>query len=716
MHAPEEEGAKRILFVDDDPLVRAALGRVARVWGYVPDVAASAEEAWALLAAWTYAVVVTDIHMPGVGGWALLDRLAQLSPDTARVVMTGDTTVTPARRGTTASFEIVGKPLDLRVLEQLLARLCSSGPAPRLPSLPPPRVKGDVRALIVEDSVTDASILERSLKTARVCETATIVTSLAAALQAVRRGAFDVVLADLQLPDSSGLATVRSILAAAPHVPLVVVSGNDDEHLAERAIEAGAQDYLIKGELARSLVGRVLRHAIERKKIEVRLLQLATRDQLTGLVSRLFFRERVAAALARNKQSGHSFAVVAVDIDDFRVINDSLGHDAGDALLRQIAERLVNEIGSAEVVGRMGSNEFAVLLEGIENEEGARQLAENCGRCLGEPFYLTVGLVSVSAHVGVAFHPLAGSTVDALIGAANAAMYRSKRLGLDEVSVFSPELHNETLESYRLDQRLRSALAEGEFHLVFQPQVAAGATTRIVGAEVLLRWSPRGDKPVSPAVFVPLLERSGQIVEVGRWVLREACAFRARLLAVGAHLPRLGVNVSGCQLERPDFLQDVKAVCFEFQLGPGDLELEITEAALVRQATVAAATIRDLRALGVRFSLDDFGTGYSSMSYLREFPVDTLKVDQSLVRRLTEDAKSVALAAAIFNLGRGLGLETVAEGVETDAEREIVVNLGADVIQGYLTGRPLDPESFQRALLESQKLHPADSRDTGAVV
>ena len=392
---------------------------------------------------------------------------------------------------------------------------------------------------------------------------------------------------------------------------------------------------------------------------------------------------------------------MVVEIDGFRAVNDSLGQEAGDALLYSVAERLTAELGSAEVVARLGGDEFAVLLEGIADLPQAMAIAERCRLSLCQPFHLAVGYVSISVCMGLAPYPDAGETVDSLLTAANAAMYRTKCLGLEEVSVFSAELHAQSLENYRIEQRLRSALSENEFHLVFQPQVSAHETGKIVGAEVLLRWTPRGEKPISPAVFIPLLERSGQIVEVGRWVLHEACVWRAKMLSAGAPLGRLSVNVSARQLERPEFLQEVQGICREFSLKEGALELEITEATLVRQATVAEATIRELRTMGVRFSLDDFGTGFSSMNYLRDFPVDTLKVDQSFVRRLTGDAKSLVLATAIFDLGRGLGMETVAEGVETDAELAVVCDLGADIIQGYLTGRPAAPEAFLQTLLRS---------------
>lgn len=701
MHDSTEASSKRILFVDDDPQVRASLARCARVWGYQADVAASAEEAFALLEAWFYSVVVTDIHMPGVGGRVLLDRLPDLSRDTTCVVMTGDATISGPLPVAADDLHVLAKPVELDVLQPLLARLTGLAAAHKEFHLITARATAQLRALIVEDSETDAAVLSRILRNSSVCPDAVVATTLAGALDRLRREKFDIVLVDLQLPDSAGLVTVRGILNAAPHLPLVVVSGNDDDNLAHRAIEAGAQDYLVKGDLGRALVGRVLRHAVERKKIEARLMHLATRDPLTGLVNRLFFRERVASALARSTRTRSPFAVVVVEIDGFRAVNDSLGQEAGDALLHLVAERLTAELGNSEVVARLGGDEFAVLLEGIADLAEAMAIAELCRRSLSQPFHLAVGYVSISVCMGLALYPDAGETVDALLTAANAAMYRTKCLGLDEVSVFSAELHAQSLENYRIEQRLRSALSENEFHLVFQPQVSARETGKIVGAEVLLRWTPRGEKPISPAVFIPLLERSGQIVEVGRWVLHEACVWRAKMLEAGAPLERLSVNVSARQLERPEFLHEVQSICQEFSLKEGELELEITEATLVRQATVAEATIRELRSMGVRFSLDDFGTGFSSMNYLRDFPVDTLKVDQSFVRRLTGDAKSLVLATAIFDLGRGLGMETVAEGVETDAELAVVCDLGADIIQGYLTGRPAAPEAFLETLLRS---------------
>jgi EAL domain-containing protein (putative c-di-GMP-specific phosphodiesterase class I) len=293
-----------------------------------------------------------------------------------------------------------------------------------------------------------------------------------------------------------------------------------------------------------------------------------------------------------------------------------------------------------------------------------------------------------------------------MLSAADAAMYRAKREGRNGVCIFSPLIHEQSLERYRLEQRLKSATKRNEFHLVYQPQVAADGS--IAGAEALLRWSMAG-APVSPAVFIPILEESGEILEVGLWVLDEACRQFSEFKRHGTPLPRVSVNVSGRQFEQGGFVERVRQAVERHRMEPDELELELTEATLVKDPNRAESILSDLRSMGVRLALDDFGTGFSSLNYLDRFQVDTLKVDRSFVTKMVDSPRTQVLAEAIFNIGRGLGLELVAEGVETHEQLRIVTSRGAQLIQGYLTGRPCSASDLQERLTAELQLHPIDT-------
>lgn len=712
MEAMGEVEVARVLIVDDDPEVRTSLARCVRVWGLEPDVAASGEEALALASAWQYEFVITDLHMPGIGGAQLLDRLAHSSPETSCIVLTGDVLTASSIEAFPNVLRVFRKPAPIDALHAILVQ--PDGGTGTFSRRPPasiaPTQRVPIRPLIVEDNGTDALVLQLALSQTQSCATPVIVSTLGDALARLREEPFDVVLTDLRLSDSDGLSTVKTLLARAANVPVVVVSGNDNEELAEQAVQAGAQDYLIKGEFSRAAIGRIVRYAVERKKTEARLMNLAMRDQLTGLVNRMFFRERVAGALARARRTGQTFAVFYLDLDGFKSINDSLGHDAGDSLIQQAARRLTNALREEDTVARLGGDEFAVLLDNPASPSEVMRVAERCRLVLARTFELGEGRANIAASIGIAFYPEAGHTVDTLLSAADAAMYRAKKSGRNRVCVFSVDLHRDILARYHVEQALKEALARDEFRFVLQPQVDA-ISGEIVGAEALLRWFPEENKPISPAVFIPVLEESGQIIEVGNWILREACAWMAEVRRAGLQVPRVSVNVSARQFEKPSFCDEVQAALADFRIEPGELELELTEATLVRHADVAAATMHKLRQMGVRLALDDFGTGFSSLNYLNRFPVDTLKVDRSFVTRLPDDDRTKVLASAIFELGRGLGLETVAEGVETPEQRAVVVELGGQLIQGYLTGRPCPPDELAQQLPESKAPRRFESED-----
>jgi diguanylate cyclase (GGDEF)-like protein len=463
-------------------------------------------------------------------------------------------------------------------------------------------------------------------------------------------------------------------------------------------------------------------HFRERRRVEVALGRQALEDPLTGLANRTLFRDRVDHALARLARAGPPAAgdaartaVLFLDLDDFKTVNDSLGHHAGDALLRAVSARLLNATRGCDTVARLGGDEFAVLIENARGAADAHAVAGRIAQALRAPVPLDAAgpgaagcEARVGVSVGIAFAE-PGVDADALLRNADAAMYQAKAEGKGRHAVFDPALVAAAAERLELERDLAHALDRGEFSLAYQPIVALG-TGAPAGAEALLRWRHPARGLVSPARFVPLAEASGLIVEVGRWVLDEACRAAAGwpLGAGGAPL-QVAVNVSGRQLLHPALPAHVAGALAASGLAPGRLTLEITESVLMHDTAATLAVLHALKALGVRLAVDDFGTGYSSLRYLQQFPVDVLKIDKSFVDGVATAPHDAALARTIVTLGELLELRTVAEGVETAAQAERLRAMGCAYGQGYLFARPLDGAALE-ALLRAAAEPPPSAR------
>ena len=434
--------------------------------------------------------------------------------------------------------------------------------------------------------------------------------------------------------------------------------------------------------------------------MEEQLAHQAFHDALTGLANRVLFRERVERALlraARAREGGAAehVAVVFLDLDDFKAVNDSLGHAEGDRLLEAVAGRLLKATRGCDTVARLGGDEFAVLLDGMAARDDAGAVVQRITSALRAPVALTAKEVTASCSLGLA-HATPGDGPDELLRNADVAMYRAKAAGKSRHAVFEPAMHAAVLERVELEADLRRAVERGELTLVYQPLVEL-ATGRLLSFEALVRWHHPRRGLVAPALFVPLAEDTGLIAGVGRWVLRAACA----QLAAWAAEPGLadvgvGVNVSGRQIDDPGFVADVAAVLAETGLAPARLTLEITESVIMREPDATLERLHALKALGVRLAIDDFGTGYSSLSYLQRFPVDALKIDKSFVDGVGRGGSDAALARTIVALAEMLRIRSVAEGIERADQRAQLAALGCDVGQGYLFARPLAPDDAVR--------------------
>jgi diguanylate cyclase (GGDEF)-like protein len=432
----------------------------------------------------------------------------------------------------------------------------------------------------------------------------------------------------------------------------------------------------------------LLSDVTRQRQTHQRLAYLAHYDSLTGLSNRVQLRERLNQALAAATAGGgpaRRSALVCLDLDNFKAINDSLGHSLGDEVLRQVAQRLQSVVRRGDLLARLGGDEFAVLLDDVRTDDEALRLAQRLIDAFGRPAQVQGRTVAFGASVGIAWMPEHGRTIDEILGNSDIALYAAKERGRGRFfEVFSPSMGQRNRRQAVLESALRQALQRGEFTLEWQPQIEM-AGGQVIGADALLRWHHPELGWVAPAEFIPVAEQCGLIGEIGQWALLRAC------VEAQTELPGLGisVNVSPAQLGLPGFLEGVERALRLSGLDAGRLEIEITESIFLDDGAAALAHLHALRSLGLRIALDDFGTGYSALHYLRRFPFDTLKIDQAFVRELMTHHDARAIVRTIVQLAATLGMQTVAEGVEELVEMEVLHHAGCQVLQGYLVARPM---------------------------
>jgi diguanylate cyclase (GGDEF)-like protein/PAS domain S-box-containing protein len=698
------------------------------------------------------------------------------------------------------------------------------------------------RLLLVEDNPGDARLLREMFNEIESSggwshnAKLTHVESLTEAEEHLANDEIDIVLLDLNLPDANGLAAVRRAQAAAPGVPLVVLTGLDDESTAAQALQEGAQDYLVKGQIEMHGLLRTLRYAVERKiretalsaeneraqvtlscigealvcadllgnitflnsvaekltgwsmqeaagqpmvevfrtldtqgdppiettaelamlqpgavhlpfsgtlirrdglKIPIQdsiaaihnrkgeatgtvivfrdvseaqekaqqIVHFAQHDFLTDLPNRVLLNDRISQAIRFAQRSTNHVAVLFLDLDGFKQINDSLGHPVGDQLLQSVAKRIVNCVRGSDTISRQGGDEFVVLLAEVHRAEDAEVMARRILRSVANAHIIDGRDLHITTSIGVSVYPHDGLDADTLIKHADTAMYQAKEKGRNSFRFFTPAMNARAMERQFIEENLRRALERHEFQLHYQPIINLG-TGAIVRAEALIRWTHSTRGPLSPAQFIPVAEDCGLIVPIGSWVIRRACE-QARAWADNGLPPiTMAVNVSAMEFNDEGFLDSLFETLNETCLDPRSLELELTENVLMRHGDSTAAVLCTLRSHGVRVSIDDFGTGYSSLSHLRKFPIDALKIDQSFVRQITTGGADAVVVKAAINMAQSLKLRSVAEGVETQAELNFLRAHQCDEAQGYYFSRPVPAEQFV-GLLERGTSEPA---------
>jgi diguanylate cyclase (GGDEF)-like protein/PAS domain S-box-containing protein len=686
-----------------------------------------------------------------------------------------------------------------------------------------------LQVLLVEDNAED-TYLFRSMFSAERSDSfeLTHVLRLSEAMIHLAKCRVDIVLLDMGLPDAHGLNTVQQMHAAAPRVPLIVLTGLDDEALAAEAMKQGAQDYLIKGQTENRALPRALRYAIERHRMQEALfvekeraqvslnsigdavictdnagkitflnvvaermtgwsrqeaahrpiaevfrvldatsrepivnpikhlvdhdrtvlllsnrilvrrdrfemsiedsvapihdrdgqatgavivfrdvsaahamaLQLAhsaQHDFLTGLPNRVLLNDRVRQAIVLAPRHLKTVALLFLDLDGFKHINDSLGHPIGDKLLQSVAKRLVNCVRSSDTVSRQGGDEFVVLISEMERPEDASLTANRMLHAVAEAHNIDQHDLHVTTSIGVSIHPDDGLDAETLIKNADTAMYQAKENGRHGYQFFKPSMNVRAVERQSIEESLRRAMEHKEFALHYQPIINL-KSGEICAAEALIRWTHPTRGLVPPGIFIPVAEDCGLILPIGNWVLHEACK-QARLWQdAGLPLGTIAVNISAMEFRNEHFLEGVFAVLNDTGLDPRSLELELTESVLMKRAESTATILKTLRANGVQVAVDDFGTGYSSLSYLRKFPIDALKIDQSFIRQITTAPDETIIVTAVINMGRSLKLRVVAEGVETGEELEFLRAHQCEEAQGYYFSRPVASDQFAKLL------------------
>ena len=683
--------------------------------------------------------------------------------------------------------------------------------------------------LLVEDNPGDAGLFREMFNEQGSHDTElTVVGSMSEAEEHLSRCVFDIILLDLGLPDAQGLGAVRRAHAAAPRVPLVVLTGLDDESLAAQALQEGAQDHLIKGQVdARGLL-RALGYAVERKIMEealfvekeraqvtlnsigdavictdvsgnitflnivaekitgwswkeaagrpmveiFKILDATTRetipnpmeyavgqdrtvhlptnciliphtgyeipiedsvapihgregqatgavivfrdvskaramtlqmthsaqhDFLTGLPNRMLLNDRVGQVIVSASRNMKKVAVLFLDLDGFKHINDSLGHPIGDQLLQSIAKRLVNCVRGSDTVSRQGGDEFVVLLSEVAHSEDPAITARRMLQAVKGTHSIGQHDLHVTTSIGLSVYPDDGLDAETLIKNADTAMYQAKENGRQSYQFFKPAMNVRAVERQSIEESLRRALDRQEFVVHYQPKINLG-TGGITGAEALIRWIHPNRGLIPPAQFIPVAEDCGLILPIGKWVLREACKQARSWVDAGLPLATVAVNISAMEFRNENFLESVFEILKDTDLDPSSLELELTESVLMKRVESAASILQTLRARGVHLAVDDFGTGYSSLSYLRKFPIDALKIDQSFVHQIATTPDETTIVTAVISMGRSLKLRVVAEGVETREQLDFLQAQQCEEAQGYYFSPPVPPQQFAKLL------------------
>lgn len=522
-----------------------------------------------------------------------------------------------------------------------------------------------------------------------------------AAAEDLGGGDYDIAILDLSRDNGLGTEELATSAITDARIPVLLFVDRKDE---ARLLHLSWREYLVKQQITSQLLVRMLRFSVERHALELELERTkarerfhATRDHMTELPNRHHFRDELERALDRSSRDGAQLAVLFLDLDRFKRINDTFGHQVGDMLITTMASRLRNVVRKTDIVARVGGDEFIVMLRGADLEFAPAIVATKILDAVAQPFLIGEEEHSVSASIGISICPRDGNEPDVLIRNADTAMYQAKATGRNSYQFYSQSMNSVARRRLMVESRLRRAFECEELEVYFQPRIETGSW-KITGAEALLRWTDSELGSVSPAEFIPIAEDSGLLLPIGDWVLNRACAEYVRWNEAGYGETRFSVNLSSHQIGKSSLRDDIVRALGEHNIDPSALEVEVTEMSLIENQESVALTLRELTKLGIGVSLDDFGTGFSSLAYLKSFPIDSVKIDQSFVRDMLVDSDDASITEAIISIAEKFQLRVVAEGVELIEQRDFLSARGCHEMQGFLFSHAVPGDEFLKLL------------------
>ncbi|HEV8018154.1 MAG TPA: EAL domain-containing protein [Steroidobacteraceae bacterium] len=556
-----------------------------------------------------------------------------------------------------------------------------------------------IRVVVADDDGTLREIATAMLESAGFEAEAVAGGDAAVAACAARMP--DLVLLDVEMPDGNGYQACSGIRALpnGREVPIVMVTGFDDAGSINLAYDAGATDFVVKP-INWALLAHRIRYVLRGARAQAHIQRLAYFDTLTALPNREWIGEYLSRSLSEAGQRERSVALLFVDLDQFKRINDTLGHETGDALLRQVAARLSSALayaGADAQLARVGGDEFIVVLTGRAGVAEAEQAAQRVQAALGTPFVQGGYELVVTASIGIALFPEHGQDAQALLKNADLAMYEAKASGRNQFRLYTSAVNARAVKRLSLEMELRRAFDNQQLEVYYQPQYDAHSL-RVAGGEALLRWFHPQRGQIATCDFVAVAEETGLIGDIGRWTLQQVCRDLLRWRAAGRCPPSIAVNVSGRDFLRQDVLLHLSRVVEEAHLPASLFELELTEGVLMQDVESGQRSLQALKEFGFALAVDDFGTGYCSLSYLKRFPLDTLKVDRTFVNDISDDLDDTAIVRAIIALGHNLSLKLVAEGVETLEQLQFLRTAGCDLVQGFLMSRAVPADAFSQLI------------------
>jgi diguanylate cyclase (GGDEF)-like protein len=553
-----------------------------------------------------------------------------------------------------------------------------------------------VEILLIEDNEGDARLVREILNGSEdINAELTRVDRLRPALERLGESKFDIILLDLSLPDGKGVEMIISLQDLSPATPIILLTGTDDEAIAVEAVKNGAQDYLVKEQVDANLLLRSMSYAIERQRLLVEMEKarqleryLAYHDGLTHLPNRQLFYDRLEQAAVYAKRSSTLVAVMFLDLDNFKRINEANGHSSGDFLLQAVSERLKASLRESDTIARIGGDEFTILLSNISKVEDAVKVAQKLQDEFTKPFVAADKKFFLTASLGISFYPYDGTDTETLIKMADIAMYRVKGQGKNNYQLFNLSMDAKAFEHVVLENSLRKAIERDELVIYYQPQVSL-KTGEITALEALVRWEHPELGLVLPGKFIPIAEESDLIIPLGEKVIWAACRQNKAWQDAGLEPVPIAINLSARQFHEKSLPDMIAEVLEETGLSPHYLTVEITESSTMHDVDYTTSTLNTLKEMGIKIALDDFGTGYSSLAYLKRFPLDMLKIDRTFIKDVPEDREDAAIISAIVALAHSLQHKVIAEGVETQEQLTFLKSLDCDEMQGFYVSRPV---------------------------